>query len=245
MTARSSIYCVALAGALAVAAFPANAADLSGSSYKDAPYASVNWTGFYVGANGGYAFDAQAKHGGILDDGGFGGGQIGYNRQGAFGLGSHFVLGLETDFEGAGIDNSGSTIITWQVGGPDNAEHRRQIDYLGTVRGRLGYASGPTLVYATGGFAYGDVKNSFNDAGTAHPGVYKDDGTKTGYAVGGGLEYKFTRNWSAKAEYQYIQLGSDYATNGTGNYIRSKDTELNTFRGGINYHFNSPLESLK
>jgi outer membrane immunogenic protein len=231
-----------LTGALAFVAFSANAADLDG--YKDGPaYVGVNWSGFYAGVNGGYASDAWNRNGGMEDNGGFGGGQIGYNWQGR----SNLVLGVETDFEGSAIDNSRAGTITWSAGGIDSDIHHRAIDYFGTVRGRIGYAFGPVLPYFTGGFAYGGKTNEFNDtaAGALHPGIYKDDGIKAGYVLGGGLEYKITGPWSMKAEYQFIDLGHSNATDGTGSYVRTMDTELNTFRVGINYRFNSPPDPLK
>ncbi len=243
MTGRSSIYCVALAGALAVAAFPAHAADLSGPSYKDAPYASVNWTGFYIGANGGYASDAWGTHGGIADNGGFGGGQIGYNWQGALGISRMLVLGAEADFQGTGIDHSGNGTLTWPSGLTHNDSHQRSIPDFGTVRGRVGIALERTLFYFTGGFAYGSEKNSILDLSTQK--LYKSDGTHPGYVLGGGVEYKFSPAWSLKAEYQFIDLDNDRPVDSTGGYVITKNTELNTFRGGINYHFNSPLDPLK
>ncbi len=252
MTIHKSILGFALTSALALAAFPAGAADVySGpigpvGGYKDGPFVPVaTWTGFYAGVNGGYAFDGHDRHGGIEDDGGFGGGQIGYNWQGAFGLSPHLVLGIETDFQGSDIDHSRNGTITWSNGTVDNQIHSRSIDDFGTVRGRVGYAFGPTLAYFTGGFAYGDKDNEFNDSGPNRPGLYKDDGMKTGYVLGGGVEYQFAPAWSFKAEYQFIELGNDNATDGTGYYVRTKDTELNTVRGGVNYHFGSIYEPLK
>ncbi len=195
MTVQKSILGLALAGALILAAFPAGAADVySGpigpaGGYKDGPFVPVaTWTGFYVGVNGGYAFDGHDRHGGIEDDGGFGGGQIGYYWQGAFGLHPNLVLGVEADFQGSGIDNSRYGTLTFNNGNIDPDLHKRSIDDFGTVRGRIGYAFGPTLAYFTGGFAYGNKNNEFDDLTTGN--VYKDSGMHAGYVLGGGLEYK-------------------------------------------------------
>jgi outer membrane immunogenic protein len=220
----------------------ASAADIyAQAGGKDEPFVPVAaWTGFYMGANGGYAFDALSSHGGVQDDGGFGGFQIGYNVQGAIGLSRNLVLGIESDFEGAGIDNSGIATIHWDNGTTSTAPHRRSIDDFGTVRGRIGYAFDRTLFYFTGGFAYGSLKNSFDVSGT----IYRGNAIETGYVLGGGAEYKISPAWSVKAEYQFIDLGNSDATNGLGSFIRTKDTELNTVRAGVNYHFNSPFDPL-
>ncbi len=229
---------------LAFTGFSASAADMYSPASGPA-YVGVNWSGFYAGVNGGYAFDAWDRKGGMEDNGGFGGGQIGYNWQGR----SNLVLGVETDFEGSAINHSRAGTLTWHSGaGPTDSDiHHRAIDYFGTVRGRIGYAFGPVLPYFTGGFAYGNKTNEFNDtaAGAWYPGVYKDDGIKAGYVLGGGLEYKVAGPWSMKAEYQFIDLGHSNATDGTGSYVGTVDTKLNTFRVGINYRFNSPLDPLK
>jgi outer membrane immunogenic protein len=243
-----------LASVLAVSS--AHAADIyqppAPASFKDSPvYAASNWSGLYLGANGGYAWDAQSKHGGILDNGGFGGGQIGYNWQGVFT--PHLVLGFEADIEGSGIDNSSSGQLTFtspHVGGrgaprtfTDPASHQIAIDYFGTVRGRVGLAAGQFLFYFTGGFAYGNVNNSFTDLATNV--VFRTNAVQTGYVFGGGAEYKLNPAWSLKAEYQHINLGHENATAAGGGYVTTADTKLDTVRAGINYHFNTSYAPLK
>src|SRR5262249_17791268 len=142
-----------LIGAAALPSF-ANAADIyrpgPGGGYKDEPgYVGVNWSGFYIGVNGGYGWTANTDSAFDLKPaGGFGGGQIGYNWQGGFGLGRAWVFGIEADIQGADISDK------------DVFGDRSKMDMFGTVRGRVGYAFGPALVYATGGFAYGNVENS-------------------------------------------------------------------------------------
>jgi outer membrane immunogenic protein len=226
---------------LAFTGFSASAADMYSPASSPA-YVGVNWSGFYAGVNGGYAVDARNRSGRIEDNGGFGGGQIGYNWQGH----SSWVLGVEADFEGAAIDHSGAETLTWSGGGTDTAIHHRAIDYFGTVRGRIGYAFGPVLPYLTGGFAYGHKTNEFNDTGATHPGVYKEDGMKAGIELGAGLEYKLAGPWSMTAEYQAIALAHSNATaSGTNSYVQTADTDLHTFRVGLNYHFHSPSDSLK
>jgi outer membrane immunogenic protein len=108
------------------------------------------------------------------------------------------------------------------------------LNWFGTVRGRLGYAFGPTLVYGTGGFAYGEVENS-------SAGFSKTD-TQTGWVAGGGIEHKFNPSWSVKAEYQFISLDSDDSKK----FGSSDDNlEINTVRVGLNYHLGHGYEPLK
>jgi len=117
------------------------------------------------------------------------------------------------------------------------------------VRGRLGYASGATLLYFTGGFTYGGIEKVTNAYGL----YFRDaklDAFATGYVLGGGLEHKLTPNWSLKAEYQYLNFGTNdvcaspaYQCFGASNPI--KDDDYHTVRLGLNYHVNSGFESLK
>ncbi len=208
-------------------ALSANAADIYRGGLKDGPpppvfAAQPIWTGFYVGFNGGYG--ATANDGYLSPSGGFGGGQIGYNWQGLFGY-SPWVIGIEADIQGAGISDSTGY-------GP--AYMQNSLNWFGTVRGRLGYAIGPTLIYATGGFAYGEVELKGNLPAFA----YDVSETQTGYVVGGGVEYKFNPAWSVKGEYQYINLDASN-WNGAGPLNGSPygdRSEINTFRVGLNYH---------
>jgi outer membrane immunogenic protein len=240
----------------------ANAADMyrreaAVGGYKDGPvYAANSWTGFYAGVNGGYAFSRDSRNITITDlganvarvpggepEGGFGGGQIGYNfGSGVFG--SQFVIGVEADIQGSDISDD---VAYGAVPGTGSRRTTTNIDWFGTVRGRLGYALDRTLIYATGGFAYGNVdKKIYNSAGSI---LYKNDDTQTGYAVGGGVEHKISPNWSVKAEYQYVNLGDEklkiqpgfVQTFGT----RDVETDFHTVRVGLNYHIGSTYESLK
>jgi outer membrane immunogenic protein len=237
---------------VAVSAAPAMAADVysarNASGYKDGPaYVGVNWSGLYVGVNGGDGWsgkgnqlaDAVFGFGGVSPQGGFGGGQAGYNWQ----ANSNLILGIEADIQGAGITGTGSFA---DFGG--TAHVKSQVDMFGTVRGRAGLAAGQALIYFTGGLAYGNVDNqvAFN------PGVtYGKSGFATGYVLGGGLEYKVNPSWSLKGEYQYINLGKNdpAAPSGTafsyfpGNVVN--DDAFHTVRLGLNYHVAPAYEPLK
>ena len=172
--------------------------------------------------------------GGVL-----GGAQIGYNYQ--FG---QFVIGVETDFQGTSIsgggNNASQALVTspyynTRVGGSEFLAPigaltgaNTSLSWFGTVRGRVGYLVLPTLlIYGTGGFAYGQV-DAFGFSNTA-----------TGWTAGGGVEWMFAPNWSAKAEYLYVDLSSNGATGGLGfNWGYYYHPEINVVRAGVNYHFN-------
>lgn len=219
---------VAALGLLAAGA--ASAADLpSRKGPVEAPiYAPMfTWTGFYVGANAGYAWGQIDSTGlGVLNfndpDGFTGGGQIGYNYQ----MGQ-FVLGLEADFQGADLKASvfapGAGIISAS----------NEINWWGTVRARAGYAFDRFLPYVTGGFAYGNVKNSL----TTPVGVFSNDNTQYGWTIGGGLEYAFTNNLTAKIEYLYVDLDKESVTVPGGVFNANVETKFSVVRAGLNYKF--------
>lgn len=190
-----------LAGASVLSA--ANAADVyERGSYKDAPVAyapALGWTGFYLGANVGAAFnDNDVEIAGEDDDDTvlIGGLHVGYNWQKP----SNVVLGIEADVNFAD-----------------------DIDYLATIRGRLGYAAGPTLFYATGGVAF----IGFDDA-------FSDDDSETGWTAGLGLEHKLRENVSLGVEGLYY----DFGDNDFGG-----DTDFWTLRARLTYHFGGGYDS--
>jgi outer membrane immunogenic protein len=148
-----------------------------------------------------------------------GGGEIGYNWQAG-----QWVYGLETDISGASISGSSSfSGSATPVGFPANtvnvsATASEKLNYLGTVRGRAGFlVTPPVLVYATGGFAYGGINTSASLAesvsgpcacGPAPSVATSTSTTRTGWTVGGGVEWMFAPNWTVKGEYLYYDLGS-------------------------------------
>jgi outer membrane immunogenic protein len=202
---------------LAVCAFvlsgiAAQAADLptKAPSYI-APAPVWSWTGFYAGLNGGYGWAT----GGL--DGVVGGGQIGYNWQS-----SAWVFGIEGDIQATGQKDS-TTIGAFTV--------EEKLPWFGTLRGRLGYASGPWLLYGTAGVGWINYKLSVSSGGAS----VSDDTTKAAFAVGGGVEWMFMPRWSAKLEYLYMDTGNtDVTLFGTTFSGRAKD---NIVRVGLNYHF--------
>ena len=213
-----------LAGVALSVASAASAADMQARPYSKAPPATVvaayNWSGFYVGAMGGYGWGTNAG------SGGFGGGTVGYNWQLP---GSQFVFGVEVDAAGAGIKDS----LTADIGGGLLATEEIKINSFGSVTGRAGFAMDAFLVYAKGGFAWANRKDSVSVPGL---GSISDSQTHTGFAIGGGLEYLFTPNWSAKGEYMYTSLGSK-AYNLGGEVFDSGTVDFHTIKVGVNYHF--------
>jgi len=200
--------------------------------YTKAPILApaFSWTGFYVGGNvgGGWGTSSDTNPafgkpttGNFAVSGVLAGGQIGYNWQY-----QSFVAGLESDVDWSGVKGSTSNgICGLTVCTTSNP-------WIGTTRARLGFAVDHWLFYGTGGAAYGNI--SFNDLpltsvnGTA---------AKIGWTAGGGIEYAFDRNWSIKAEYLYVNLGSTgfLCTPACG--TSSITFNENIFRGGVNYRF--------
>ena len=194
------------------------------------------FTGFYVGGNAGYAWGKGTLSDFTLDgtnfggrastdyDGGFGGGQLGYNRQ--FG---RLVLGIEADFQGTDISKE----ATYDLLGTDVTE-RSELFWFATVRGRLGYAFNGIMPYATAGAAFGQ-----NEYGFHAPGVrITDKNVHAGWTVGGGLEYK-EDYISIRAEYLYLNLGDETYSYSAGGDTVSVDgkARFHILRSGINYHF--------
>jgi outer membrane immunogenic protein len=252
------------------------------------------WSGWYAGLNAGYIDTSRNVGTGAdviansdtpvtapnmatgatsrlsTGNGGFiGGAQVGYNLV----ITPTFLTGFEADIQGSSLRGNASTstvVLTDTVGGPNtgafltNIAVSRSIDYIGTVRARVGATVTPSLLlYVTGGLAYGSVKSSTTitqggDAAANVPvnttsGSFSD--TRAGYTVGGGGEWMLQSKWSIKAEYLYYDLGS--ANYGTGRMFSDEGpTGLPAFgvagiatstrahfngsiaRIGVNYHLN-------
>ncbi len=246
---------LALLSAVPLAPGAANAADLYRSAppppaySAPAPYFAPNsWAGFYVGINGGYGWNNSNNtigyNGNLVDSsahaapqGGFGGGQIGYNFQSG-----SFVYGVETDFQGGDISNR---IAGMTAGGLD-FNSRESVNWFGTARGRVGYSVGNALLYGTGGFAYGGVNQHAFVTDGMNSTSLTSNSVQTGWVAGGGVEYKINPAWSLKGEYQYIDLGSQKLNDPVaGVTTNSLDTNMHTVRLGLNYRFGGGSEPLK
>ncbi|MCE4222614.1 outer membrane beta-barrel protein [Methylobacterium sp. C25] len=286
LRATTAFAAIALAGSAFAADLPRRAAPPPVFT----PVPVFTWTGFYAGFNAGYGFGTSDNNGPTVlgvngastlvlpgttaaiafpgnrsNDGFVGGGQIGYNYQ--FTPGSGFVIGVEADAQYADFGRERNRFVST---GPlaaqavFNPNGLSGLDYFGTVRGRLGYAFDRTLVYGTGGFAYGSGGGS--QFGT---GVSSND-FQTGWVAGGGIEYalptdsflNFFRSSAVtlKVEGLYVNLDRNsnasagaFAVNNAGALVttsspgvvvasggsRVRDTEFAVVRAGINYKFGS------
>src|SRR5262249_4553056 len=196
--------CAALS-AVSIAATSANAADLGRSYTAPAPLA-YSWMGPYFGVNLGGQW-GHATHSGADPWGVNGGAQVGYNWQN-----DRFVYGVEADLQGSSADDM---FANFKFSNP----------WFGTMRGRAGVAFNNILLYGTVGLAFGGGKVEFNGL--------TESNTHVGWAAGAGIEVGFTPNWSAKAEYLYVDLSNQsYVLTGTSNGFESS-----IFRLGVNYRF--------
>jgi len=214
-------FLLASAAILALSVVSASAADIQRRQVMPAkapvyvpPY---NWTGFYVGINGGGGwgrsdFSAPVSSGAFNTSGGLVGGTLGYNYQ----IGQA-VLGVEGDLDWSNIGGSTTCGVT-------TCETRNH--WLSTARGRLGYAVDRFMPYVTGGAAFGDIKTSVAGVGDTHT-------TRAGWTVGGGVEAAIAGPWTAKLEYLYVNLGS------AGTVVPGADASFHTniVRAGLNYRF--------
>jgi outer membrane immunogenic protein len=222
----------------------ASAADMPGHLYAKAPVAVIyDWTGFYVGAEGGGSW-GSSRHvdaaTGLADNttfgvnGGFAGMTVGYNMQA-----SNWVFGVEGDI--SGISANGNAIDNGPGGNPGLTSYTKQ-EWLGTIRGRVGYAIDSTLLYAAGGYAVAGTKSSVQPTGSSLVLDTQDD-TRNGWTVGAGIEYGFLPQWSLKAEYLYVKLEDKPFTTITLGpaFNRTVTLDDNIVRFGVNYRFAGPV----
>ena len=187
--------------------------------YRPPPVSpAYNWSGFYIGAMGGYGWSTT---GGVDFKGGFAGGTIGGNAQ----FGSLVVGG---EVEGAWAD------IGQTVGILGLASATDTIQAFGSATARVGVAVDNLLIYGKGGLAAAN-----NNIKVAALGVsVSDTQTHLGYTVGGGLEYGFTPNWSVKGEYLFAHYESkNYFTGLLPPGLASGTIDVHTVKLGINYRF--------
>jgi outer membrane immunogenic protein len=197
------------------------------------PPAVYNWTGIYIGVNGGYGFGNSTWNTPLGNSGSFnttgfvGGGTLGGNYQ----MGS-FVVGIEGDGEYNGLSGTTSSAGCFAIATGTTCQ--TSSTWLATLRGRAGYAWDRILFYGTGGGAYGNVK--------ATSGGFTDTNNEFGWTAGAGIEAAFAPNWTAKVEYLYVSLQNGSCTitgscafGGGGGSVSFNE---NIIRAGVNYKFN-------
>ena len=231
--------------ALGIAA-PASAADLAARPYTKAPPPMVapiyDWTGFYIGANGGWGqahncWDFLTVTGAIVRDGctdasgGVFGGQIGYRWQAA-----SWVFGLEAQGDWADLKRTRLSLID------PTLSTTSKVDAFGLFTGQIGYAWNAALLYVKGGAAVTDNRFTVFDTGTGI-GLASLSSTRWGATLGAGLEYGFAPNWSVGFEYDHLFMGNG---NNTNNFVFvrplvagvsriNEDVDMATVR--LNYRF--------
>ena len=203
---------------------------------------AVTWTGFYLGAHGGFAWldasqtitgpisigstctTAPAARCDINDTGGVFGGQIGYNWQSR-----DWVFGIEADASGTSLKRTETFAYT-------GFSHviNDKMDWLASVRGRLGWAVGDTLFYGTAGVAFSHFDAGWLRIGGAARAQF--DRSTTGWVAGGGIEKIFSRNWSARVEFLHYGFGKDSlgSTIG-GTYTTAFRHDVSVVRLGLNF----------
>ena len=243
---KSSLALVAI-GSAVLGMGAASAADLPVKApYVKAPVAMVyDWTGFYIGANAGVGIGRdytrveipdglsfEASH--LNPQGGVGGGQVGYNWQTSSSVLGVLVFGVEADIQGTGMRDTFTCLIGCLP--PQNLNYNQRLDWFGTVRGRVGIATGPVLSYVTGGWAYGSVKTTLTETvGTTE--AFSSDQNRSGWTWGGGVEASLGGNWTGKIEYLYVNLGNRLDTFTLNGFAHSMETDVreHIFRVGLNY----------
>ena len=197
----------------------------------------VNWGGVYLGINGGYGFgssdwtNAGVSTGNFNTNGGLVGGTLGIN----YASNGGFLFGVEGDFDWSGLRGSSSIAACAGLGVPAGVVCETKSDWLSTARVRAGYTFDHLLVFATGGWAIGQIQVGVNP-----PGNFFSPTPQFGWTAGGGIEYAFTDFVTAKIEYLYVNLGTDSCPSGTTcGLVTAASVSLaeNIVRAGVNYKF--------
>jgi outer membrane immunogenic protein len=234
-----------LAGIVFALAYPslATGADLPAAPVlKAAPAPVFNWSGWYGGLSAGYGWDPNyvfvAPGFNIPLDlepkGGVFGAQLGYNWQYA----PQWLAGIEADLQWSGI--KGSAFYSDPAGGIDALSASVNLQAFATLRGRLGYVSGPSLLYVTGGAALGNFDTRVDVVFDVGTGLIDENKWKLGYVVGAGYEYFYAAGWTLKLEYLFMGFSFDAdgvrSNNGDLLVLRA-DPQIHIVRFGLNKKF--------
>ena len=196
------------------------------------PLPQTNWNGFYVGGLYGVGLSSTRGTGNVVGELGnngaglMAGGQVGWNWM----VAPRIVVGLEGDISYLGIDHTSHNFA-------DNATSHFKVDttWFATARGRLGYNTGPALLYVTGGGAWMSIEQSLTSTG----GTATTDKTLGGWTGGGGIEIALGSNWSSKNEYLFVDLGNGDTLTGVGTgFTLTPDYQFHMFRSALVYRFN-------
>jgi outer membrane immunogenic protein len=226
---------ILLASAAAILASSGMARAADAVVYEPAPEVipGFTWTGAYIGIQGGYGWTDLSDDGDTLFednlpddddsidlDGGFAGVYAGYNYQWT----NNLVLGIEGDINKAWMDEDIDDF------GGEPAEF--EVDWFGSVRGRIGYAWDRTLLFATAGVAFASVDYNLVEFDVS------DDENFVGWTVGVGVEHAFTDNLLARAEYRYYDFGSETIGNPTfPSGVGEVELDMQTISIGLAYKF--------
>ena len=229
-TMRRGLFALAAVAGVTMGTSIASAADMGRPVYKAPPSGvmpvSYDWTGFYIGGHVGYGWAQKnwTDSFGLFDishtaNGFLGGLQGGYNYQ----IGQ-FVLGIEANSSWSGMSGSTNTL---------GANFNTNVDWTGTLTGRLGMAFDRWLVYGKGGVAWAHDRYTTNFY-TLPGGEITDN--RMGWVVGAGVEYAFAPQWSAKLEYNYMDFGTRSVSFAPG-FSTDIDQTVQTVKFGVNYKF--------
>lgn len=262
---------------IALTSGSAFSADIAARPYTKAPVYEApgyNWTGFYVGGHAGYGatrntdgsfasnnaavvpgFFGNPVSNDLNAEGGILGIHTGYNLQQGM-----WVFGVEADFSGAHLNSSRSSLITTAANPPPNnvigaLTMTQNVEWLASVRGRIGATFGSGMVYFTGGGAWAGVDTSANYANfpaialIPQAAQVSSDRVRSGYVMGGGYEHMFTSNWTVRAEYLYYNFGdgrSDTLSGGapgggvagaTTFTFKFDELDIHVVRAAVSYKF--------
>ena len=234
----------ALLGSVSATAFAADLPSRKEAPVYIAPAPVFSWTGFYVGAEFGgqwgqnstslvnnFTGNTLLTTGSYNTSGVVGGGLVGYNYQI-----NQFVLGVEADLTGSSNQGRFTTPVGF-------ASQNSQYGFGAGVRGRLGWALDRTLIYATGGWAYETIDQTYNNPflnGFLSQRISTD---RSGYTIGGGVEYAFSPNWSGRLEYRWTDYGK-YVSNYSNLVSIQQHPTDNTIQAALIYHFAAPAPVL-
>lgn len=218
------------------------------------------WTGFYAGLNGGWGWSnfngtfaaagpvALATGFGPLpslsthNNGGVFGGQLGYNWQAA-----NWVFGVEGDMDAASINGTQQAVFpSGTAPFTDGVQFKENVNWLATVRGRLGYTWGPGMIYITGGGAWENatVKALASEGFVGASAAGNFTFTKSGWTIGTGYEWMLAPNWTVRGEYLYYGFSGNNGNTvgfagapGSTFTVASNKQNISVFRVGLNYKF--------